>query len=320
MAFADIQGMIAEANTVAAFNRVNAALGGKLRVTAPYGAYRSPAQQRLLRNQYLSNPKKYAYAAPVGQSNHEAPGTALDINNWASFPTLRNVMTTYGFKRDPYEQWHYNYTGPRSAPAALNVTPIAAPPAPRIPTDLLEEEPMYIRAMTAGSAGFARKSMIYTQAEGHWYAVTNLVGDGMVSPLASSGRLNLIDFYGDDLELIFATEGIWEQIPLTGLEVKSSRGPLWGLGPRTGRVMYPGAVLPLGAWHYPAQLGREAVSGPTLAQIAASASEGARAAIAATGVKVDVAAVASAVEAKLADDFAAIPPAVVGEEAKRLSN
>jgi hypothetical protein len=319
MAFASIQGMVAEANTVAAFNRVNAAFGGRLRVTFPYGAYRTPGQQGILRNQYLSNPAKYAYAAPVGQSNHEAPGTALDINNWASFPTLRNVMATFGFVRDPREQWHYNYTGPRSAPAALDAKPIPAAP-PRVPTDQLEEESLYIRALSAGSSGFARNGMIYTQAEGHWYAVTNLVGDGAVIPLANGGKLNLIGFYGDDLELVFATDGIWEQIPLSGHEAKSSRGPLQGLGPRTGRVMYPGAALPLGAWHYPAQLGREAVSGPTLAQIAASAAEGARAAIAATGVKVDAAAIAAAVESRLSDEFAAVPVAVVTEEAKRLSN
>jgi lysozyme family protein len=112
MTLVTIQGsMVAEANTVAAFRLVDAHYGGRLTITSPYGANRTTAQQQYLRNLYLAG--KGSYAAPAGQSNHQG-GRALDISNWASFPDLQTVMARYGFKRDPSERWHYNYTGATS--------------------------------------------------------------------------------------------------------------------------------------------------------------------------------------------------------------
>jgi hypothetical protein len=120
MALAFIQGtMRAEKSTVAAYKKVNKAFGGRLTISAPYGAYRSRAQQSTLYNLFRAG--KGSPANPPGTSNHE-DGRALDVWNWAAFDTLRTVMKAHGFTRDPGEQWHYNYTGPAAQTAAEKIT------------------------------------------------------------------------------------------------------------------------------------------------------------------------------------------------------
>jgi LAS superfamily LD-carboxypeptidase LdcB len=110
MALKRIQGLLrAQAPVVTAFKKVNKAFGGKLRISTPYGAYRSRAQQAKLYRLYQQGLGPTA-AAP-GHSNHEA-GYALDLWNWAAFPKLEAVMKAHGFTRDvPGEKWHYHYTG-----------------------------------------------------------------------------------------------------------------------------------------------------------------------------------------------------------------
>jgi hypothetical protein len=115
--------MLAEDRLSVAFARADAHYGGRLVITTPYGAYRSRADQQYLRNRYLSDPKRYPYAAPPGNSWHER-GLAVDIANWAMFPDLEPVMKSYGFKRDALEDWHYNYVGGGSAVADYTSTPI----------------------------------------------------------------------------------------------------------------------------------------------------------------------------------------------------
>jgi hypothetical protein len=121
-----IQGnLLADVHTCAVFHAVNAELGGGLIITAPDGADRSDARQRVLIALHKLNPKKYAYAAPVGKSNHKG-GRALDIQNWAQYPELRAVMLRHGLVRDPVERWHYNDTGTWIIPAAVHTTPLEA--------------------------------------------------------------------------------------------------------------------------------------------------------------------------------------------------
>jgi peptidoglycan hydrolase-like protein with peptidoglycan-binding domain len=109
MALKRIQGVMrAEAVVVAQFAKVNKRFGGKLKISAPYGAYRSRAAQLHLYKLFLSG--RGPTAAAPGNSMHER-GLALDIWNWALFPTLPAVMKAYGFTPIPGEKWHYNFTG-----------------------------------------------------------------------------------------------------------------------------------------------------------------------------------------------------------------
>jgi murein L,D-transpeptidase YcbB/YkuD len=122
MAFAFIQGtMRAEKATVEAYKKVNKAFGGRLRISSPDGANRTRAAQQKLYNLFLSG--RGATAAVPGTSNHEG-GRALDIWNFASFPTLRQVMAEHGFTRDASEQWHYNYRGATSVASSNTVSAI----------------------------------------------------------------------------------------------------------------------------------------------------------------------------------------------------
>ena len=123
MALVYVQGLLkAQATTAAAFKKVNAEFGGKLRISSPYGAWRSWAQQDKLHTLYMKG--LGPTAALPGHSNHEA-GDALDIWNWASFPTLQAVMKKHGFVRDAHEGWHYNFVGADTAPAVAK--PVARP-------------------------------------------------------------------------------------------------------------------------------------------------------------------------------------------------
>lgn len=116
MGLSFIQGTLrAETATARAFKRVNLRYGGRLKITAPYGAYRTRAQQGLLYRLYKSGAG--STAARPGTSNHEG-GRAVDVFNWAQFPTLRALMAVEQFTPDPYEPWHYNYTGPAVRTAA----------------------------------------------------------------------------------------------------------------------------------------------------------------------------------------------------------
>tara|TARA_R110000822_G_scaffold92458_4_gene213293 strand:+ start:1811 stop:2359 length:549 start_codon:yes stop_codon:yes gene_type:complete len=115
-----IQGtMRADSATVAAYKKVNKAFKGRLKITSPYGAYRTRAMQQKMYDLFLSG--RGATAARPGTSNHEG-GKALDIWNWSSFPTLQAVMKANGFVRDAHEQWHYNFVGvPAPKPIARPV-------------------------------------------------------------------------------------------------------------------------------------------------------------------------------------------------------
>lgn len=120
-----------------------------------------------------------------------------------------------------------------------------------------EDDTIFIQALQTGSAGMAIAGYIYSNdIGGHWRGVTNLEGNGYILPLSAAGKLNLVQFNGNDLELVFATAGLWEQIPLdANAPIWSSGLRLAGLGPLTGRLIYPGAAGAIGQWHYPARLG-----------------------------------------------------------------
>lgn len=120
MALSFIQGtMRAERATVAAYKKVNKIFGGRLRITSPYGAWRSRAMQQKMYNLFLSG--RGSTAARPGTSNHEG-GRAVDVWNWAQFSSLQKVMKDHGFTRDASEKWHYNFTGaPAPRPAVKAV-------------------------------------------------------------------------------------------------------------------------------------------------------------------------------------------------------
>jgi len=110
MALQRVQGLLrAEKSTAVAFKKVNKAFGGKLKISSPYGAWRSRAQQAKLYKLFLQG--RGATAAKPGTSMHER-GYSLDIWNWAAFPKLEAVMKAHGFHKNvPGEAWHYTYTG-----------------------------------------------------------------------------------------------------------------------------------------------------------------------------------------------------------------
>jgi hypothetical protein len=228
-----------------------AATGVTLGLTEGYRAY---SRQVVLYQAYqtylrFGRPKANVAAVP-GTSNHGL-GTALDLNNYEpAWAWLQANAPKYGFTwtqgKASGERWHWVFAvAPTIRPASGSATPISAPTS-------TPEEPLYITALEAGGSGFARAGHIYSNdIGGHWRALTNLAGDGYVKPLAAAGKLNLIGFRGNDLELLFATDGIWEQVPLVNAPKWSSGANLIGLGPLTGRLMYPGAAGISGQWHYP---------------------------------------------------------------------
>lgn len=127
-------------------------------------------------------------------------------------------------------------------------------PAPITNSEDEEDEMLFIRSKGKGAAGFARDGYIYRRVEGSWMAVQNLEGEVLVPALVAKGAL-LADFAAQDLEIMFATDGIWEQSIIPGGNVwGTGRIPLQGLGYRTGRRIFPGAPGALGQWHFPAQL------------------------------------------------------------------
>jgi hypothetical protein len=154
-----------------------------------------------------------------------------------------------------------SYLAPRSGVAMIGAAMIGAgklvPPATSGPagSDSEEDEMLYIKAADANGATFVRAGNIYRRVEGSWIGVTNLEGDAILKTLIEFNQAFLATFSGVDLEKLFATDGIWEQVPLDGTSHWGPDGAIFeGLGHRTGRRMYPGAPGQAGAWHYPHEL------------------------------------------------------------------
>jgi hypothetical protein len=174
--------MLGEDRLATAFMRADAHYGGRLVITTPYGAYRSRADQMYLRNRYLADPKRYAYAAPPGNSWHER-GLAVDIANWAMFPDLQDVMKSYGFKRDALEDWHYNYVGGGTATAGNGGVAIPVEPEPPKPT----EDDMTVFAVEMTSAGQPEYQMIalYGDVANGWVEILPKDREGFFNPWRS---------------------------------------------------------------------------------------------------------------------------------------
>jgi hypothetical protein len=132
--------------------------------------------------------------------------------------------------------------------------PSVSNPSPVTPPFEIEEDNVFIQAISNGNSGYAVNGYIYANdIGGHWRGLTNLEGTGYVIPLSNQGRVNLLQFYGSDIELLFAVNGLWEQVPLgASAPTWSSGQQLIGLGNLTGRLIYPGASGLQGTWHYPA--------------------------------------------------------------------
>jgi hypothetical protein len=274
-------GMVAEANTVAAFNRANAFIGGGLRITAPYGANRTTAQQTLLRTNYLKlGPSKgWNYAAPPGQSNHEG-GHALDINNWASFPTLRPVMEKFGFRRDPVEQWHYNYTGAVTTSGGSTSVPISNTPLPEPEKDTK----MYIISDGAALYLVGGTNIVHLGPEEHALFDRFLnKGDGAFN----NAQVQMIQNVMQRLHAPYPAFAAKADVDAGVASLKKDLGYLNTDSPDSLKAIHADvkAIKP-----------------------------------GSTTVNTDVAAVAAAVEATLKDDFAAIPKAVNDDAGKRMDS
>ena len=101
--------------------RVKARTGYTVRITGPYGAFRSPADQAHMRWLYLTG--QGAYAAPVGDSMHEQ-GRAWDNSSWSMHTGIvEEEAKAAGFVRDRVEKWHWNDY--HSAPAYLSLVQLA---------------------------------------------------------------------------------------------------------------------------------------------------------------------------------------------------
>jgi hypothetical protein len=161
MTLTNVQGSIMlEANAAASFKRVNARLGGGLKITSPYGGHRSEAQQTYLRQGFVRGLPGFNYAAPARQSNHEgkAPdweGFAVDISNWRAYPGLHAAMVAEGWRRDPVEMWHYNYTGVRSQLVGVAGNVIEIIPAPVTPKPAPTEEEIDMAKIIVNCPDFA---------------------------------------------------------------------------------------------------------------------------------------------------------------------
>jgi hypothetical protein len=85
------------------------ATGVTLKITSPYGAYRSIAAQQKMWVDRLKYPAGVAYP---GLSVH-GWGRSVDINNWSSADAwLRENAGRYGFRRTiPNESWHFEHSG-----------------------------------------------------------------------------------------------------------------------------------------------------------------------------------------------------------------
>jgi hypothetical protein len=176
-------------------------------------------------------------------------GLALDSDDWVN-ARIVEILADNGFIRNrlsvPNEKHHFEYIRSRDKnygrPAGGGGS---ANPQPAI------GELMYIKAKSDGD--WARKGVIYSNdIGGHWRGLTNLEGNGYVLPLVAQGKLPYAEFNGTDMDLLFAVNGVWEQ-----LELDPKTSPYWGdtpgvrlmgLGALTGRLRFPGQ--PEG-WHYP---------------------------------------------------------------------
>lgn len=190
-------------------------------------------------------------------ASEHTQGLAIDCNAPTVYDmTLRaRYFAMVGMRQTiASESWHWAIRGP----SQVDLTTVSGGGATALIADIprphQEEEEMYIRARTTGPSGDARQGYVYRRTEGSWMAVTSLEGDTIVPALATDFHTLIPDYEGADLELLFATDGLWEQLPLEGAP-QSSVGPLLGLGARTGRRLYRGSPGALGQWHYPHMLG-----------------------------------------------------------------
>lgn len=191
MGFIAVQGsMTLEENTgrkfIALRSRVFLRSGKIIKITEPYGAYRTPAIQQYLRNGYLNYIKTgigpvFYYAAPDGQSNHQG-GNAFDIFNWSYVgeQIIKEEAWKLNLVRDASERWHWNnLPGPNHA---------------------------YNPTTTAGGidpAGLNNGTVLITldwtdKLKGKWEATAGarLIGiDEKTADLASTARVNQIHDY-----------------------------------------------------------------------------------------------------------------------------
>jgi hypothetical protein len=90
------------------------ATGVTLRITSPYGGYRSLAQQwEMWNDRTTSTTGQVAYP---GTSVHGS-GLCVDISNWGlAAEWVRRNARTYGFSRTiPTEPWHFEHNGTTTA-------------------------------------------------------------------------------------------------------------------------------------------------------------------------------------------------------------
>jgi hypothetical protein len=304
MALVTVQGsMVADANAVAAFQRVDAYYGGRLVITAPYGANRTRAQQQKLRNDYLAG--RGSYAAPPGDSNHEH-GLAFDINNWAQFSDLQTVMAHYGFRRDPVEKWHYNFTGAASpagdfiAPAAVNSTPIPSTP------EIGAIQTMYLTDDT--------NQTVWLVTDNGAVALRDPAHIGYFTRLGVTRKDRFLRAEVDIMQNYIREAQGGRAADAATASVNATNAALAKIREDLG-YLHTDSPDSLKAIHTDVKAG-----GVNPAPIVAAVTSAVQTAIAATGVKVDAAVIAKAVEAQLADEFAAVPKAVLNEEANRLAN
>lgn len=88
------------------------ATGVTLKITSPYGAYRSLTAQNKMWSDRYDRTKYPAGVAFPGLSVH-GWGRSVDINNWSSAAAwLRENAGRYGFRRTiPNEAWHFEHSG-----------------------------------------------------------------------------------------------------------------------------------------------------------------------------------------------------------------
>lgn len=143
-----------------------------------------------------------------------------------------------------------SWVNPRDFINAFSSTSGGGTTPPNKPKD--KDMPVYITATSDGT--YAKKGHTYVRDGGSWSGVTNLEG-GIFAPLYAPVAGG-IRFAGTDLDLMFAVDGLLEQIvvPATAPGWGPTKTPLIGLGARTGRVIFPGSPGKLGQWHYPEEL------------------------------------------------------------------
>lgn len=187
---------------------------------------------------------------------HNAPGLLVSEGQMVDERQDVGVMGTTGTSTGihcHFETWGGGGTvviNPRIyMAAAMATTQPAQLPNTTVPTIESKEDPMlFLRSI--GSGEYAQAGLIYRRDEktGAWRAVTNLEGNILIPKLVAAGAV-LHDFEPNELEIMFAVDGLLEQYPVPVDDWGGANTPLRALGAPTGRIIYPGAPEPLGSWH-----------------------------------------------------------------------